>query len=372
MKKLLIVFLVLLALAAGLFLWKGGHHAIFLADAVEEWLDADNSAQSLTVQFQKPDFSADATGSLQPLVRQWSLSADTFRTELHDETILGLTAAGCTAYLKDGIVYMDTGRAYALPDLRGAKQQGRKLLTGLLLHGRVTKSGDTYAISMTRPELELHIDLIAAPQLQRIHVRAVTRDKSAIQVTLTEKVPQPHAIPQTVLDAMVLSKMEPPMSLTDPLEILLPAFENLLPLEGNLSLSVECGILNVSDTAVLRISSEKAELERNDTTVPLSIPDAFSNADPAALALLLLRNGSFTRDGSSAEVQIDLPPETTRQLCTTLVPKLADLSITFGDSQAILTFRDNALSAVKVAAAGEVPFLITTIPISFHSELLIS
>ena len=371
MKKLLIVFLVLLALVAGLFGWKGGHHAIFLADSMEEWLDSDNSDQSLTVQYQKPDFSAEDTGKLQPLVRQWSFTADTFRTEYHDAPILGVTAAGCTAYLRDGIVYMDTGRAYTLPDLSGVKSRARELATGLLLYGRVRKTGDSYEISMTRPELELHITVNADPGGRRIHVRAQTADKSVIQATLTENASQPHSIPQPVLDAMVRSKMEPPMSLTEPLNVLLPAFENLLPLQGDLSLTVECGILNVSDTAVLRLDSEKAELERNGTIVALPLPETFSSADPAALALVLLRSGSFTLDGSSAEVRLDLTPETTRELCTALVPRLADLSITYGDSQALLTLQDNALKSVTLTAAGEVPFLLTTIPVSFQGVLIL-
>ena len=91
----------------------------------------------------------------------------------------------------------------------------------------------------------------------------------------------------------------------------------------------------------------------------------------AALALLLLRSGSFTLNGSSADIQIDLPPEATEALCTALIPRLADLGITLGNSQALLRIQNSRLCSVTLTADGEVPFLLTTIPISFQGALTI-
>lgn len=372
MKKLLIVFLVLLLLAGGFFLWKGGHHAVFLAEALEEWLDADDADQSLTIQLQQPDHTADDTGKLRPRVRQLTLTADTFWTEHHDERLIGISAAGCTAYIRDQILYMDTGRAYVLPSPAEYSGTFRELSLGLLLHGRITKTGDVYELTMTRPELELHISVTADPMVRGISLRAIMPDKSVIQGTLTPKSPQPHAVPQPVLDAMVRSKMEKPIHLSEPLEILLPALQNLLPLRGDLILGVECGILNLSETVVLRMDEEKAEIERKGTAIPLPMPGDLSQADPAALALLLLRNGTFSRDEASAEIRLDLPPETANALCAALVPQLQNLGIEFGESQAVLTLRDNALRSVTMTAEGEVPFLITTIPVSFRADLNLS
>ena len=372
MKKLLIVFLVLLLLAGGFFLWKGGHHAVLLSEALEEWLDDDDADQTLTIHLQKPDFNADEAGKLRPKVQQLTLTADTFWTEHHDERILGISAAGCTAYIRDHILYMDTGRAYALPSLAEHSGTFRELTLVLLLHGRITRTGDVYELAITRPELELHLTVTADPVVRSASLRAILPDKTVIQGTLTSKAPQPHSIPQPVLDAMVLSKMEKPMLLSDPLEILLPAMQNLLPLRGDLTLGVECGILNLSETVSLHMDKEKAELERKGATIPLPLPGDFSQADPAALALLLLRNGTFSRDETSAEIRIDLPTETTHALCTALVPQLQNLGIEFGASQAVLTFRENALRSVTMAAGGEVPFLITTIPVSFRAALTIS
>lgn len=372
MKKLLILFLVLFLLAGGFFLWKGGHHAVFLSEVVEEWLDTDDADQTLTIQLQQPDFTADDTGKLQPRVQQLTITADTFWTEYHDERLLGISASGCTAYVRDHILYMDTGRAYTLPSPSEYSGSLRELALGLLLHGRIRKNGDVYELTMTRPELDLRLSVTADPQVHGISLRAVTQDKSVIQATLTPKSPQSHSIPQPVLDAMVLSKMEKPMLLSEPLRILLPALQNLLPLRGNLTLGVECGILNLSETVVLRMDEEKAELERKGTTIPLPLSGDLSQSDPAVLVLILLRNGTFSRDEASAEIRLDLPPEITNSLCTTLVPQIQNLDIEFGGSQAVLTFRDSALQSVTMTAQGEVPFLVATIPVAFRAELTIS
>lgn len=370
MKKLLIVFLVLLLLFAVLFFWKGGHHALFLADAIEEWLDADDADQSVTLQLQRPDFTAE-DGTLVPRVEQLSLSADTFWTEYHDRPLFGLTSQGVTAYTDGTNLFLDTGKSYALPELTQLHSSARRLAVGLLLHGRVTKNAGMYRIDMDTQELELHAVLDADRTINAATVTVVLPDETALSLSMQTKQPTAHSIPQPVLDAMVTAKMEPPMPITEPLEIFLPALQNLLPLHGELSLSVECGILNVSDTAILRVNAEGAELERNGSTSTLPIPEAFSGADPAALALLLLRNGSFTLNGSSADIQIDLPPETTGQLCTALIPRLADLGITLGNSQALLRIQNGRLSSVTLTADGEVPFLLTTIPVSFQGALTI-
>ena len=55
--------------------------------------------------------------------------------------------------------------------------------------------------------------------------------------------------------------------------------------------------------------------------------------------------------------------------CAALVPELENLGFAFGESKAVLSIQGGKLSAVTLSAAGEVPFLVTTIPLSFHAEL---
>ena len=369
MKKVLIVILALLLILGGLFFWKGGHHAIFLSEIMEEWLDEDTADQSLTLMLMKPDITVDDRGQAKPVVRQMTLNADTFWTEYHDRPLFGLTAQGMTAWTDGKNLYMDTGKAYALPELSRFRKDLRELAVGMLLHGRVTKQNDTYSLTMKTEELELYVDITADTRVQAVNLTAVLPDDTCVQLSLTAKDPVSHPIPQEVADAMVHAKMEPPMDIREPLELLIPALEELQPLDGDLTLGVESGILKLEETVKLRLSSEKAELERKGVIVTLDLPVEPAALEPVGAALLLLRNGDFLISGRDAEIKVTLPPETTGQLCAALVPELGNLGMTFGESKAVVSIQDGSLSAVTLTASGEVPFLVTMIPLSFHAEL---
>lgn len=372
MKKLLCVIIVLLLLAAGLFLWKGGHHALALAQILNEYLDIDDAAQSVTVLMQIPGARVDPeTDQVQPHVAQYRFDCETFLTEYADRPFLGLTAVGASAYTDGRILYMDTGKAYTLPELSGLRKSARKLTVGMLLKGRVTKHGDVYAVSVEDDGWKLHADFTVDSSLRSVTANVVLPGDAAVTVSITPAAPVPHPIPQPVLDAMVRAKMEPPVPLTEPLQMLLPALDNLLPLQGDLTLGVECGILDLSESAVLHMDGETVRLERNGVTTELTLPGGASNVNPAALALLLLRNGSFIREGNIGRFDISIPADTTNALCTALVPQLSDLGIRFGESRSVLTIEDAAIRSVVMTAGGEVPFLITTIPVAFRAELLI-
>lgn len=367
MKKVMIVLLALAMAAAGLFFWKGGHHAMAMADLLEEWLDADNADQVLTVQVATPGFKTDSdTGRIEPQVRQWSLTADTFWTEYADDQVFGLTAADAAVYLRDGTLYADTGRAYSLPDLSGKL---RELCIGLLLYGRVTKTTDTYHIAMDREDLELHISVTADRAIQAISVMAVLPDDTAVRVSVTPKTPLSHPIPQPVADAMVRAMMEPPISIREPLEVLLPALDALLPLNGDLELGVSCGILELSETVQLTADGKKAAITRDGVTIELALPGDLS---PAAAALLLLRDGEFTRMEDGAELSLDLSGASTTALLEALVPQATGLGITMDGSTLTLRITQGQLTGAFMAAEGSVPFLLTTIPVTFRAELTVS
>ena len=372
MKKLLILFLALILLLGGLFLYRGGHHALFLADALEEWLDSDSADQSLTVQVQIPGAGVTDDDALTPEIRQLTLSADTWWVEYADRPLFGLSTQGISAWTDGKNLYTDTGKSYALPEPTSLKQSGKRLALGLLLRGRVTKTGDTYSVTMDSDGLELSARIRADETLRDARITALLPDHTSVIVSVTPKPVGAHPIPDAVLDAMVRAAMEPPIPITEPLNTLIPALKNLLPMEGSLTLGVDCGILNLSETVLLRMDETGAELERNGTAMALALPGGITQAEPAALALLLLRNGTYTREGESTVFRIDLSAEATAQLSAALLPQTANLGIRFGQSQATLVIRNDALSCITLTANGEVPFLITTIPLAFQAELTIS
>ena len=369
MKKALIVILALLLILGGLFFWKGGHHAIVLSELLEEWLDEDTADQTLSLMVSVPGARVDEKGTVRPHIQQYALNADSFWTEYHDRPLFGLSAQGMTAWTDGKNLYMDTGKAYALPELSQARKDLRKLAVGMLLHGRVTKHDDTYSLTIKTEELELYVDITADTRVQAMDLMAILPDDSCMNLSIVSKTAQAHPVPQQVADAMVHAKMEPPMDIREPLELLLPALEGLIPLEGDLTLGVESGILKLEETVKLRLSAEKAELERKGVIVTLDLPVEPATLEPLGAALLLLRNGDFLIDGSDAQIHVTLPPEATDQLCAALVPELGNLGFAFGESKAVVSIQDGKLSAVTLSATGEVPFLATTIPLSFHAEL---
>ena len=365
MKKVLIVILALTLLLGGLFFFKGGHHAIALSEMVEEWLDEDTADQSLTLMVSIPGVRVDGKGTARPHIQQYSLNADTFWTEYADQTLFGLTAEGLTAWTDGRNLYMDTGKAYALPQLQQWRKELRKLSVGMLLHGRVTKHGDTYNLTMKSGELELEVDITADTRVQSVIFIMVLPDDTAVHLAITTKAAASHPVPREISDAMVRSKMEPPMALTEPLGALLPALESMIPMTGELKLRVDCGILNISDSGTLHLTREQMILKRRDTELSFPMQDV----QPLPAALLLLRHGDFSIDGQDAAVTVLLPPETTTALCTALVPQIKDLGMTFPESRATLTIIGGKVTGADLRVDAEVPFLVTTIPLTFTAEL---
>lgn len=362
MKKALTALLVLVLLLSGFLFWKGAHHAVYLTGLLEEWLEAENADQSLTLQL--------SGGTLGP--KDFSLTADTFWTEYEDRRLFGLSAQGVTVWTEGENLYMDTGNAYGLPELSGLNETTRRLKLGLLLYGRVTKKGDNYHLSMNSEELELTADITADSRLRKITASAQLPDGTAIDAALISEEAHSHPIPLEISDAIVRARMEPPMPLTEPLEILLPAFQNLLPLQGDLTLGVECGILELSETVAFAMDTQTARLERKGSILSIDLPDELSGADPALLGLVLLRNGTFRTEGDTARFEVSLTAEATTGLCAALVPQIEDLGMDFTESCATVTIEDGTLTAVSLTADGEVPFLFTTIPVYFSATLTTS
>lgn len=370
MRKFLIAILVLVLILTGIFFWKGGHHALALSAAVSNWLETDSAVQSLHLAYKHQSFTVnEETGQVKQRSDQWELSADSFWTEHEDERIFGLSAEGISAYIGGQNLYLETGKAYALPELPEVKKSIERLTLGLLLYGRVTKEGDTYQVSMKTRELNLTATVTVDTTVQSITISADFPDGTAVNGTMTPKQSPPAPLPQPVADAISLSRTQPPMPLAEPLEVLLPAMEGLLPLSADLKLGISCGILELSETVQLTVSKSKAVLTREGKSMELSFPAHFSQLPPVALAALVLQEGEFTRTEDGALFTLTLSPETATGLLGNLVPQAAELGITLGESELSLSITAEELTSASISAEGSVPFLFTTIPVAFSAEL---
>lgn len=158
------------------------------------------------------------------------------------------------------------------------------------------------------------------------------------------------------------------MAIAEPLEVLLPAMEGLLPLKADVTLAVECGILTISENVGLTVDDAGAELIRSAEAFPIHLPEGLENIDPLFAGLAILRSGSFSREGDRSEFRIMLPAEETAELVCQLIPQVESLGLTFTESEAVLTITEGKLTDVSIRANGEIPFLVTTIPLSFTAE----
>ena len=370
MKKFLIAILVLALILTGIFFWKGGHHALALSAAVSNWLESDSAAQSLHLAYRHQSFTVnEETGQVKQKSDQWELSADSFWTKHEDERILGLSAEGITAYTDGKNLYLEPGKAYALPETPEVEKALKRLTMGLLLYGRVTKEGDTYKVSMKTKELDLTAMVTADTTVQSITIYANFTEGTTVKGTMTTNETIPARLPQPVTDAISLARMQPPMSLAEPLEVLQPAMDGLLPLSADLKLGISCGILELSETVQLNLSKSKAVLTRDGRSMELSLPAHFSQLPPVALAALILQEGEYTRTDEGALFMLTLPSRTATDLLGALVPQAADLGITLGESRLSISIAAQRLISASLSAEGSVPFLFTTIPVEFSAEL---
>ncbi len=351
MKKLLSVLLVLLAIPVGIFFYKGGHHALALAEKMADWLDAPAADQtiSLTVDGQ-------------------SLNADLFWMPGDDDRIWGMEEYGI--YLQDDTLYLDNGRAYALPELR-ANNDLRRLVWGLLAYGRVTREGNTWYLDTDSDQFSLHGTFTAGDALEaaQLEARLPWQGRTVnVAGALTVQRAQAHALPQKV--ALAMEDDGPHVSLSQPLNAILPAVEQLDHLTADANFGVACGILNLTESAQVTLENGTVTLSRSGVEYKLSLP--LTELSPVLAGLAVLKHGEFRQSGAETSFRFDLPPEEAAEVCAQLVPQLSELGVTFDTATAEIAILSERLQTITLSAAGNIPFVITEIPIAFTAEFHIT
>ncbi len=348
MKKTLVALVLALALLAGFGFLRGWHHTLALLPKLNDWLQGQVSAQTVEL----------TGGGLQ-------LQSQLFWQDYGGDRIYGSPEAGI--YLLEDLLVMDSGRAYALE----LPEPSRSALWSLLLLGKMTRTETDYHFEAGGDGWSLQADFRAGDQLEQIRANAVL-EGSPWSVTIRRQEAQPQQIPAAVRDAIVLARMERPMNLREPLEALLPALAALEAPTADVTLGVECGILNLSETVQMEVRGDTALLRREDLEFQVSIPDALENLSPVAVGLLLLKHGEFQPTEDGALFRCTPPPGDTEELSEDLVPQLLNLGLTFDTASAEITIRDGRIRSVDLAAGGTVSLLITTLPIAFSAVFLLT
>lgn len=334
------------------------------------WLHARGFGTLLGIFRLTRDWAAAEQADFQVAVHteDFSLTGDGWWMQQDDGPVVGLQTEEIGVYVRGGTLVLDNGRAYALPPLPVTAEDVRELALAALLEGEITTQNSTRYLSL--PEQGLSLTVTAREdRLDRLEVQlAPEMDGKPVPVTLvlTAKEAQPHAVPAGILAA--LSESDPP-ALTEVLEPLLPAAAELArkdTLAGDLTVTVDCGILTVDETfrAEYDPTAGRLLLETGYASIPVTLPRTEVPLSPAVLPVLLLRNGDMIRTAEGAQWRIALEPELTKALCVALIPEMAELDLEFSAMEARILVAGGAFSAASLHAGGEIPFLMTKIPIS--------
>lgn len=350
-----VVALLLLA-AFGFFLCRGGHHAFAVYRAVENWLMAESSDQQIQAEFDGFQLDAHLYWEDRGGSRIWGLEQDEFRV-----------------YLWDDVLYTDSGAAYAVDPLPQVENPMLRFMTAMLIGGHIEKDDDRYLLRMELTDLTLSAEISVAEdgsfQSGTLHYDS---DSVNLRASAEKRMTRSHRLPQRVLDAMVRAEMEAPIPIREPLTTLIDALRCWDMKCYDSTLSIECGILNVSQKGQLLLADDEAILEYEGYTLNIRLPDTLADADPTVMALAVLYGAEYTVDGSISRFHMALPAEETAELTEKLIPQAADLGFTFETCEAELIVKDETLSSVTIRASGTVPFLLTTIPITFTAQFLVN
>lgn len=355
---LLPVLLLVLVLLAGM-LWlnsRGFGPLVSAWQSFSRWAGADAADYRVSIQ------SGDLT-----------ISADGWWTDDPDGRIYALTAEQLPLFIQGQTLALDNGRCYALPALPDWEAAAPELLLALLTSGQITTQNETTRLHL--PEQNLAVTVTADQgQMSSLELEAaVTRDGTSVPLALRiQTLPtQSHSLSAQIRQALAA---EDPTPLLEPLEPLLPAIQALSEREtvsGDLNVTVDCGVLTIDETLEMEFASANGtvHLRRGGLHVPLELPELEMLLSPAALPLVLLRNGTFTRTGDVCQWRIDVEPALTESLFTALIPELAQWDLDFARMEAQLLVADGSFQTVTISGSGEIPFLVTTIPITVTMAL---
>lgn len=340
------------------------------------WLYARGFGGLLTVWRLTRDWAAAEQADFQLTVQseEFSLTAEGWWDTEPEGRVLYLQVRGFPVYAQNGILATDSGRSYALPEIPITEQNLRELALAALLEGEITKQDSTWHLSLPQEGISLTVwsadDRLSGLQVTCAPV--ISGKATPLTLSLTAAEPQTHSIPEKIRTALAAS--DPP-ALTEVLEPLISAAADLSArqtLEGALTVAVDCGILTVDETfrAVYDPAKGTLLLKTEYAEIPVTLPQTETPLSPAVLPMLLLRSGAMTETDEGCVWDIALEPELTKELCTALIPELADLDLSFSAMEAQILVRGGAFASASLTAGGEIPFLMTEIPISLTIEWL--
>lgn len=315
------------------------------------------------------------------------ISCDFFRQELEGEALLGLTTMGHTFYFWKDCLYLDNGRGYDLEELLPDALDGwQKYLPALLL------TEITYTKTDSGVSAQFRITERQARNLAKWIPEGAEWADALREATLSI-ISDAEGIREVVLSGGfgvlrgVVLREEPPKADTAllmemkaggaiPVHRILPLVRGCLALmqydtvgaEADLELS--CGLLPIRDRAELYYTKGALLLVRGGKGFRLKLSGEESGAALfPAIGYLMLRDGEYLPQEDGLEVRLTIPADQVKALFDQLLPEAAGLGLQFEKAEAVLRTEGDRLIALCLDCKGDMPFLITRIPIGFSMDL---
>lgn len=135
---------------------------------------------------------------------------------------------------------------------------------------------------------------------------------------------------------------------------------------------VNCGPMSVEETGKFRLDSDGLAFGRSDRWITL-LPDSVERENLAlGLGWMLLRDGQWLQEEGGGQLILPLPPEQVKSGILSIIPELEGLDFRLEDGILTVEIRNGAFDRILVTCAGELPFLITTIPLSIQVKIHIN
>lgn len=313
------------------------------------------------------------------------VQADFFRNRLYGDDYYGIQSGGIQLYYQDEGLYFNNGRGYDLSALIPDGAEDWEIWLGLLFladfEGMTTGESELYRFSVNDSVLDLAVRL--APELEFLRntlqglTLTVTEHAGAFQsavlsgsfgqlrMTLGEKM----RIPTEVLMVM---KAENTTDVQEILPLILGcialARQDTVGAEAQLRL--ECGPLPVAEQVQLYSSKGRLWLLRGGRALELNLglPE-----DPAALfsglGLVMVRDGMIRMEDDGRSYTLTIPPRQVKALFDQLLPEASGMKLEFEDAECSLQVQQGQIRSMALRCAGNMPFLITKIPIAFSMDL---
>lgn len=321
-------------------------------------------------------------GALTVLTDDLTGNAHFYWSEVSDERYVCLNVDGMELYYHDEAVWFDNGRGYDLqPLLEGLDAWDEKMLV-LAGFRSETRDGQTvYTLQLDEARLALLERLtpvarwLAGSTLSMVEENGtlseltITTQGICIQAELDHT--SQETIPTEVLMQMTAHSLRDVRTLAP----LLNACAELAGQEvfgADVKLNVECGPLPISDSAQVYGAKDSLYFFRGGKTSELSLSGM---EDTSALfwglGWTLSRDAELMADEDGSQIYtLTVDAEVLNDLFSTVLPELNGLDISLEDGTMTVTLRSERITALTMACSGEMPFLITTIPMEFSVELV--